>query len=94
MSMYMYVYSYSLYAYTYMYMYATHVLYCLCVPPQSFKLENKATGAFLYAGVLDFTSVVAEQAYIPQWMMDHLGAIDGVYVCVSMCVCVCVCVFV
>eukprot|EP00731_Ephydatia_muelleri_P008856 Em0004g1194a len=45
--------------------------------PMSFKLENTATGACLYAGVLDFTSPVAEQAYIPQWMMDHLGASDG-----------------
>ena len=44
---------------------------------QSFKLENTATGACLYAGVLDFTSPVAEQAFIPQWMMDHLGASDG-----------------
>ena len=44
---------------------------------QSFKLENKATGACLYAGVLDFTSPVAEQAFIPQWMMDHLGVSNG-----------------
>lgn len=44
---------------------------------QSFKLENKATGAYLYAGVLDFTSPIPEQAFIPQWMMDHLGASDG-----------------
>ena len=44
---------------------------------QSFKLENKATGAYLYAGVLDFTSPIPEQAFIPQWMMEHLGASDG-----------------
>ena len=45
--------------------------------PQFFKLEHPESGQLVYAGVLEFTSPSPEAAYLPQWMMDHLGAKEG-----------------
>ena len=45
--------------------------------PQFFKLEHPESGQLVYAGVLEFTSPTPEAGYLPQWMMDHLGAKEG-----------------
>ena len=54
-------------------------IHCLLPPPslQSFKLEHPSSGEVVYAGVLEFNSPTPESAYLPQWMMDHLGAKEG-----------------
>lgn len=44
---------------------------------QSFKLTNPISGQFVYAGVKDFSSPSRDVAYLPQWMMEHLGASEG-----------------
>ena len=44
---------------------------------QSFKLEHPSSSEVVYAGVLEFTSPSPEVAFLPQWMMDHLGANEG-----------------
>lgn len=44
---------------------------------QSFKLKHPDSGQLVYAGVLEFTSPSPEAAYLPQWMMEHLGAKEG-----------------
>ena len=51
----------------------------LSLPPSSqfFKLEHPESGQLVYAGVLEFTSPTPEAGYLPQWMMDHLGAKEG-----------------
>ena len=36
-----------------------------------------ALGKVVYGGVLQFTSPSPDSAYLPQWMMEHLGVGDG-----------------
>ena len=45
--------------------------------PQAFKLEHPSSGNTVHAGVLEFTSPLPDNGYLPQWMMDHLGVKDG-----------------
>ena len=35
------------------------------------------SGKVVYAGVYDYSSPSPEMAYLPQWMMEHLGAGEG-----------------
>ena len=40
-------------------------------------MESLVSGKIVYGGVLQFTSPAPDSAYLPQWMLEHLGAAEG-----------------
>eukprot|EP00051_Salpingoeca_urceolata_P005987 m.79646 g.79646 ORF g.79646 m.79646 type:complete len:1116 (+) comp14633_c0_seq2:45-3392(+) len=45
--------------------------------PLSFQLCNPTNNKVIHAGVLDFTAPDVGTAFVPDWMLNHLEAIDG-----------------
>jgi hypothetical protein len=47
------------------------------VGPYTFKLINILNNKSAYAGVLEFTSYDTHIIYVPEWLMQNIGVVDG-----------------